>query len=190
MVCQRKSSGRPSNREVILDAAERLVAERGAGHLTFDALVACTGISKGGLLYHFGSKDALLEAMIERMVDKKRELRDSALAQIGDEPNAALKSILLATLNAHSDSAALNSAMLATAANNPKLLAPLRQHVGEIFDELSQFGDGQLAKLLLFSVHGARLFEQLGLCEHCLDEREQFAERLKALVDEKFDGKR
>ena len=45
--------GRPSNKELILDAADSLVASEGALHLTFDALSQQTGISKGGLLYHF-----------------------------------------------------------------------------------------------------------------------------------------
>ena len=67
-MCAKKCAGRPSNRDVILDAAEQLVASEGAARLTFDALGQATGISKGGLLYHFASKDKLLEAMLERMV--------------------------------------------------------------------------------------------------------------------------
>ena len=72
---RKKVCGRPSNRDVILDAAEQLVASEGAARLTFDALGQATGISKGGLLYHFASKDKLLEAMLERMVARNNDLK-------------------------------------------------------------------------------------------------------------------
>lgn len=176
--------GRPSNRDVILDAAEQLVAEQGAAHLTFDALCQNTGISKGGLLYHFSSKDALLAAMLERMVVQFDALREQFRDQLSDDPRRELKSILLASLNSGAECAQLSSGMLAVAANNPELLEPLQKHVRQTFDTLrADIPDPQLAELLFFSVHGARLFEQLQLCQHCQADREQFAKKLMTLVD-------
>jgi hypothetical protein len=46
----------PGSKDRILDAAERVVLRDGVTHLTLDAVAAETGISKGGLLYHFPSK--------------------------------------------------------------------------------------------------------------------------------------
>ena len=43
-------------RQAILEAAERVVTEAGAAHLTLDAVAGKAGVSKGGLLYHFPSK--------------------------------------------------------------------------------------------------------------------------------------
>ena len=54
--------GRKSSREKILDAAAELVAEIGAGRLTLEAVAEKAGLSKGGLLYNFPTKDALLQA--------------------------------------------------------------------------------------------------------------------------------
>ena len=51
--------------DTIIDAAEVVVAEVGAAHMTLDAVAGKAGISKGGLLYHFPTKEALLEAMIK-----------------------------------------------------------------------------------------------------------------------------
>jgi AcrR family transcriptional regulator len=49
----------------ILDAAY-LVAERsGVAALTLDAVAAEAAVSKGGLLYHFPSKEALLSGMVD-----------------------------------------------------------------------------------------------------------------------------
>lgn len=57
-------------RNEVLDAAEALVAESGVIALTFEAVARATGISKGGILYHFPSKDALTAAMIERFTTR------------------------------------------------------------------------------------------------------------------------
>lgn len=54
---------RPSQRERILDAAIRVVERTGVTGVTFDAVAAEAGVTRGGLLYHFRSREALLEAI-------------------------------------------------------------------------------------------------------------------------------
>jgi AcrR family transcriptional regulator len=72
-------------RAQLLDAAEAVVAEQGVRHLTLDAVAARSGISKGGLLYHFRSKEDLAAAMIERSI----AWFDRALVEAGaGEPDA------------------------------------------------------------------------------------------------------
>ena len=44
------------------------LVKTGAGKLTLDAVAERAGLSKGGLLYNFPTKDALLQAMIQRMM--------------------------------------------------------------------------------------------------------------------------
>jgi AcrR family transcriptional regulator len=60
---------RPTRRDDLLDAAERVVRRDGAAHLTLDAVAAEAGTSKGGLLYHFATKEALLAALVARLVE-------------------------------------------------------------------------------------------------------------------------
>ena len=57
-----------SGRERILEAAEQLIIEGGLGRLSVDAVLARAGLSKGAFFHHFESKDALLVALIERLV--------------------------------------------------------------------------------------------------------------------------
>ncbi len=52
-------------RDLILEAASLLVQEQGASALTLDATCAKAGMSKGGLLYHFRSKDELMLALLD-----------------------------------------------------------------------------------------------------------------------------
>lgn len=51
----------------ILDATESIVTARGVAGLTLEAAAREAGVSKGGLLYHFGSKEALLEGALKRL---------------------------------------------------------------------------------------------------------------------------
>ena len=69
-----------STSDLILDAAERVVARDGA-HLTIDAVVKESGFSKGGVLYNFPSKVALIEGMIKRMTGRFLARHEEATAR-------------------------------------------------------------------------------------------------------------
>lgn len=57
----------PRARESVVDAFEHLLVDDGERAATMDATARAAGVSKGGLLYHFGSKDALETALLERV---------------------------------------------------------------------------------------------------------------------------
>ncbi len=57
----------PLARERVLDAFESIVIEDGERAATLDATAKAAGVSKGGLLYHFGSKEDLAAGLIERL---------------------------------------------------------------------------------------------------------------------------
>jgi AcrR family transcriptional regulator len=60
---------RPSRREQLLDAAVAVIRRDGASALTLDAVAAEAGVSKGGVLYHFASKRALIDGLLTRWLD-------------------------------------------------------------------------------------------------------------------------
>ncbi len=66
------ASGR-LRRERIITAATELFARVGYRHATILELAEAAGISRTGLLHHFGSKEALLKAVLER-----RDAEDAA----------------------------------------------------------------------------------------------------------------
>ncbi|MFC4602112.1 TetR family transcriptional regulator [Rhodococcus kronopolitis] len=69
----------PSTRDRILDALEKLLLDRGLSHITLEAVAAAASVSKGGLLYHFRSKDALIAGMVRRLGERS----DQQLAESG-----------------------------------------------------------------------------------------------------------
>jgi AcrR family transcriptional regulator len=66
-------------KERLLDAAERLFAERGFEGTSMRALTQAAGLSVSAANYHFGSKDELLRATLLRRVDPVNRRR---LAQL------------------------------------------------------------------------------------------------------------
>ncbi|MFQ6690371.1 TetR/AcrR family transcriptional regulator, partial [Bordetella pertussis] len=57
---------RSIDRDKVLDAAETIVVRDGAKGLTIDAVAREMGVTKGGIQYCYGSKDAMIEALFER----------------------------------------------------------------------------------------------------------------------------
>lgn len=57
----------PLARERVLDAYETLLITEGERAATLDATAKAAGVSKGGLLYHFGSKDDLTAGILARL---------------------------------------------------------------------------------------------------------------------------
>ena len=61
---------RHDTRRRLLDAAAAVVRRDGPRALMLDAVAAQAGLSKGGLLYHFATKDALVDALVEDWLDR------------------------------------------------------------------------------------------------------------------------
>ncbi|WKD60726.1 Nucleoid occlusion factor SlmA [Corynebacterium ciconiae DSM 44920] len=72
-----------SAREAVLDAYETLLIERDDQAATIEAIAKAAGKSKGGLLYHFPSKQALADGLIERL--QRRTGDDIANMRAADE---------------------------------------------------------------------------------------------------------
>jgi AcrR family transcriptional regulator len=114
----------------ILDAAERIVLRDGVGHLTLEASATEAGLSKGGVLYHFPSRDGLVAAMVTRII---QEFEDDIAAYLPEpgSPEAGLpgtyaRAYVRATLAPAAPGQRLGAALLAAAAAEPELLIPLQ----------------------------------------------------------------
>jgi AcrR family transcriptional regulator len=57
------------SRERLIEAALVVIQEHGAPQLTLDLVAAQAQMSKGGLLHHFRSKEALIEAVLRHLLD-------------------------------------------------------------------------------------------------------------------------
>lgn len=84
---------RPSNRTQILQAAAAVVERSGVTAVTLDSVAAEAGLTKGGLMYHFATRGALLQAVHEYLAAQwEDELRGAA----GPDPASATQTDRLA----------------------------------------------------------------------------------------------
>lgn len=60
-------------RERVLDGFEDLLIMNGDGPATLTGVAARVGLTKGGLLYHFPSKAALVSALVQRFEERTRD---------------------------------------------------------------------------------------------------------------------
>src|SRR5436309_11133978 len=82
-------------RDVLLDAAENLLCEQGTQALTLSTVAERAGVSKGGLLYHFPNKEALVKGLVDRLIEEF----DALIASYhGDGPGAYTRAFVEANL--------------------------------------------------------------------------------------------
>jgi len=165
-----------SARDRVLDAYETLLIDAGPAAATLDAVAAAAGVSKGGLLYHFASKDALASGLLARL--RERSAADADAIRAVDESAAAyylrtsapggglpggLTRTYLATLRAAEHLRDGNAVRDALAAVDADALGALRDRLGDpVLAWLVQLvGDG----LYLRTLVGTPLPEGLGVAD-------------------------
>ena len=173
---------RPSCKESILEAAEAVVVAVGAARLTIDAVAAQSGVSKGGVLYHFPSKEALLEGMVVRHIERSDARRQAIVDQIPPGPARDLLGEIQWLLGPREpDDQVRSAAILAVIANQPALMNPIRERQRERFDALSAPGSPSHERaLVLLAVNGLFLMELLQASPFTAAERQDL---LHALIE-------
>lgn len=77
---------RPSKREILLDTAEKLFYEEGFHGTGIDRVVAEAGVVRMTLYNHFPSKEALIEAVLDRRQRRYLDALRTAVDSPGDGP--------------------------------------------------------------------------------------------------------
>jgi len=178
-------SPRPSSKVVMLDAAEAIVLESGARHMTLDAVAGRAGVSKGGLLYHFPTKEALLRAMLERFIKRIEETRKKKSKGLKEGPGRGIKAFILSNADRDPKRDQIGSALLAAVAHDPKLLQPARDDFRRLLAEFMQCGlNFKRAAVIYLAVLGLVFSELLSLSPLSIKERNDLIEELFRLADE------
>ncbi len=178
-------SPRASSYDAIVDAAEAVVIEAGAAHMTLDAVAARAGVSKGGLLHHFSTKEALLEAMIKRQIEAREKSRIEVWNKLPEGPTRELKAIIVSALSRDQKADRIGAPLLATLAHNPKLAEPIRRIIKERYAELVSEGiKFEKAAVLALAAHGLLFQEVLSISPFDEEQRNRVIKELMRLADE------
>jgi AcrR family transcriptional regulator len=188
-----RAPGRPTRdgaatKRRIVDAAEAVVLRDGVGHLTLEAAAHEAGLSKGGVLYHFPSRDALVAAMVARIIDQFEEAIAAHLPPPGSPDHGRPGTFARAYVAASTAPAAegeerLGAALLAAAAAEPVLLEPLREAAGSWQARLVGDGlDPATATVVRMACDGLWLCGLFGLAPPAGDLQAAVAASLVALT--------
>jgi len=170
---------------LIVDAAQAVVVEVGAAHMTLDAVAAKAGVSKGGLLYHFSTKKALLRAMLDRRIQRLEEARQQKRVQLPEGPTREITAYVLSLLDQDRKTERISAGLLASAAHDPKLLEPLRKDYKKLVTELVPSGlRFERAAVIVLAAHGLRFLEILSLSPLKGRQRKQVIEEMLRLAGE------
>lgn len=106
----------------LLKAAAQVVKQKGASQLTLEAVAKEANVSKGGLLYHYPTKSALLIAMVMHLNSTFEQAIEEQVAQ---GITSWLEAYVEMSFNPQGSQIAESSGMLAAIANDLSLLEPL-----------------------------------------------------------------
>lgn len=119
-----------------MDAAEAVIARDGLGGMRLDAVADLAGVSKGGLMHHFPSKDLLVAALVQRMACKWRADYADAIAKTPDGPVRHTRAMILHCFSCpegmNERLKRTSCALFAALAQDSALVAPLRTVYAEV----------------------------------------------------------
>jgi AcrR family transcriptional regulator len=171
------------DRDRILDAAEAVILKSGGRSLTLDAVAARAGISKGGLVYSFATKDDLVHAALEREMARFRE---SVHRRVGGGPTEPVELILAHIEEAldEDDASTQKAAFLVTAlVHAPDMLEPVRSYYRELLEPLrSEGGEMHEIRHALLAVEGIFLLRGLGFVEVSAGEQKSVLRHARDIV--------
>lgn len=168
------------SRNAALQAAITIISRDGPGRLTLDAIARESGLSKGGLMHQFRTKQAVLKALLAQQMAHFDEFssryREQARA-ISAQPELAtqLATVREATIKPNSAAGALLAAMV----EDPSLMnAPRDIDVEQIKAIKAEASDPELAMLRWAAARGLLLSSLFGLSPLSEAERDRLFERL------------
>ncbi|MBZ7927342.1 TetR/AcrR family transcriptional regulator (plasmid) [Ensifer adhaerens] len=166
---------------LIVNAATRVVMERGAARMTLADVATEAGISKGGLLHYFSSKDDLIRAMIAAGLESFEE---KTMAMVAADPTAGsyLRAYITTSFPAEgADDIA--AAMIAGIASDIELLAEYSAENAKWSDRLEKDGlDYFYAQVIRLAVDGLYFSEAIGLPQFKPEDRKAFLQRLLSMT--------
>jgi len=173
------------DREKLLDAAEAVVAREGAAKLTLDAVATEAGVSKASVLYDHKTKQALIEALVQRALKRDNAFNQAAAEQLGDVSSATIRGrIAAATTPLAPEQRAVALSLCAALAQNEVLRQSIQRNQSAVIQSLQKDAAHPRGAMLAYlALEGLKLLESLDFHTFPKKERDRLLGEIEAVVD-------
>lgn len=166
----------------ILDAVERVVMKLGVSRLSIDAVAREAGISKSRVVYDCKSKNALLEALIDRQFQRDVERNRILVEACAGTTHPELFARLLSGESVPDDvEKAVAMAITASLSSEQSVRQKMREWFGYDLKAMESGAKPRAARLAYFAMLGFNCPEWFGLMEWSESERLAFISEIRAM---------
>lgn len=172
-------------REKLVQAAAQLVVSKGINRVTLEQVALEAGVSKGGLLHHFPTKQALLNGLIEQVgqVFKARLEKYMAL-ETSFQPGRLARAYIRASFEYEADELQLTNAIAKVVSEFPELLQELQTDFAQLDQEMQKDGlPAARALVIRLACDGLWFSELIGISSLQESLRSQMLEELLAMTN-------
>jgi len=166
-------------RSAVIQAALAIIARDGPGRLTLDAIARESGISKGGLMHQFRTKQAVLRALLDHQIAYFEDFSRRYMVAHDDAPQPNLAAEIATSRETIAKPHSVAMALFSAVAEEPGLMSVTRASDAQKIAAIkAEADDPDLAVLRWSAARGLALTSLLGLCPLAKAERERLFERL------------
>ncbi|MFD1198139.1 TetR/AcrR family transcriptional regulator [Brucella gallinifaecis] len=157
---------REIDRDRVLDAAESVMVESEGRGFTLDAVAERAGVSKGGLVYAFPSKDELIGAALARELQRFIAAWD-AKAEPNNRSSEAMLAAYIAEVQSQEETHLRTASLLMTAlSNSPAVSDPARKFYRTVFANFDEETErGCDIRQAILAIEGLFFLQGLGLVD-------------------------
>lgn len=128
-------------RETVLKAAANIIAQQGIGAFTIEAVAQEAGLTKGGVLHHFPSKEALVNGLIDQVIEVfNLHLQNELESEPAEQPGRWLRAYIRTVFYADYEDRNLIPALAAAVDANHQTLDRIRSNFAQ--SQHAATGDG------------------------------------------------
>ncbi|EQB89643.1 hypothetical protein M918_19565 [Clostridium sp. BL8] len=150
-------------KERILIEANKVIAEKGLNRFTLEEVAKEAGVSKGGLLHYYPSKDKLIKGLIENyIVTIEAKVSETDNNRSKDTSHNWLISFIHEQFNQCKIDSTTMYGLLAAVASNQELLEPVLEKRKEWFEKIGKSKDPILSIVISFACDGISFFKSIG----------------------------
>ncbi len=174
----------PTARQKVIDASRRIVKERGAGALTYDEIAHESGVTRGGITYHFPTKQRLLQALVEQDIEQWRTVEVEHRPDDCPAEAAELIGVLRTFTAAEPERRRFVAGMLGAATLDPPVIDAAREYERERLEGVEWDARNVRLQILRMAAGGIFWADLFGCPELPAELRDKLVEMIEALAVE------